>query len=532
MRGLDRQKYQQFAKGAAILTLATFIVKVLSAVYRVPYQNLAGDIAFYVYQQVYPLYGILLVFSTYGFPVIISKLVAEQAGEGKERAHSQILCASFIGLLCLFLSLFIFFIRYTYELSLFLGDSELEPLIYVVSFFCLLIPFNAVLRGYFQGHNEMIPTATSQVLEQIIRVSIIVIATFLLVPLKVDVYTIGATALLGGVIGSIAGGMSLFFFFMKKGKMIFDWRDFFHASSFRIIRIVIVQGLTICVANLVLILMQLLDSVTLYTLLVESGAGTHMAKVIKGVYDRGLPLIQVGTIVATSLSLSFIPVISMAYARKEEKMIKDKIVLSLKINLFVGLAASVGLMCVMKSTNVMLFEDANGTGTLAILGYAILFGSMAMATATILQGIGRMWLPVLHVFVGAIIKVIGNILFVPLLGVAGAAVATILSLAFITALNYLAIVRHTGLRLFGNVELRKALIISGLMAGVLIVCSIIEEQLFGRVGDSRTFATVITVSNVVIGGIVYIWLLIKSKAFSYKEVSDLTSNTWIRSLFK
>ncbi|RKJ14834.1 polysaccharide biosynthesis protein, partial [Butyricicoccus sp. 1XD8-22] len=69
---------RQLMKGAVILTLAAFIIKILSAVYRVPFQNIVGDTGFYIYQQVYPLYGIASVLAASGFPVIISRIVAKK----------------------------------------------------------------------------------------------------------------------------------------------------------------------------------------------------------------------------------------------------------------------------------------------------------------------------------------------------------------------------------------------------------------------------------------------------------------------
>ncbi|HZG71299.1 MAG TPA: oligosaccharide flippase family protein, partial [Chondromyces sp.] len=71
---------KSFMQGALILTAAAIFIKILSAFYRVPFQNIVGDTGFYIYQQIYPLYGIALALSTYGFPVVISKLVAEAQG--------------------------------------------------------------------------------------------------------------------------------------------------------------------------------------------------------------------------------------------------------------------------------------------------------------------------------------------------------------------------------------------------------------------------------------------------------------------
>ncbi len=70
---MESKKYQAFWRGAIILTIASFVTKVLSAFYRIPYQNIAGDVGFYIYQQIYPFYGFCLILATYGFPIIISK---------------------------------------------------------------------------------------------------------------------------------------------------------------------------------------------------------------------------------------------------------------------------------------------------------------------------------------------------------------------------------------------------------------------------------------------------------------------------
>lgn len=97
---------KELFRGAFILSIAAIMVKVLSAAYRIPYQNIVGDIGFYIYQQVYPFYGIVLTLSTLGFPIVISKLIAE----GKF-AQRDILAASFLmlGVIALVSSTSLFF---------------------------------------------------------------------------------------------------------------------------------------------------------------------------------------------------------------------------------------------------------------------------------------------------------------------------------------------------------------------------------------------------------------------------------------
>ncbi len=156
-----------------VLTIAALITKILSAVYRVPFQNIVGDVGFYIYQQVYPFYGIAIALSTYGFPVIISKMVAEKLEEQDEEGAKRVALTSF-----LFLSTvgFIWFIGVYFGAEFiagWMGDPLLTPLIQVISLSFLLLAPLSVMRGYYQGKENMVPTAVSQVVEQTIRVTTI-----------------------------------------------------------------------------------------------------------------------------------------------------------------------------------------------------------------------------------------------------------------------------------------------------------------------------------------------------------------------
>ena len=94
MRSVNQSK--ALFRGAFILMLAALITKILSAFYRIPFQNIVGDIGFYIYQQVYPFYGMAIVLSTTGFPVVISKLYAEQKLKGDDIKSRLLLFFSFI----------------------------------------------------------------------------------------------------------------------------------------------------------------------------------------------------------------------------------------------------------------------------------------------------------------------------------------------------------------------------------------------------------------------------------------------------
>ena len=136
---------------------------------------------------------------------------------------------------------------------------------------------------------------------------------------------------------------------------------------------------------MLLVLLQLADSLNLFSLLVNSGIQENEAKALKGVYDRGQPLIQLGTVVATSMSLSLVPLITKEKMQNSSIELKEKIQFALKISIVVGVGATMGLYSIIKPTNIMLFENEEGSQILALLTLVILFASLIMTITAIFK---------------------------------------------------------------------------------------------------------------------------------------------------
>src|SRR5690606_498755 len=204
-------EHNKFVKGALILTLAGLISKVLSAGYRIPLQNLTGDIGFYIYQQVYPILGIALVLALYGFPTAISKLTAEKKDISVQYFMMPILTILFG--ICGTLAILLFF--NADAIAIFVGDERLIPAYKLASILLLLIPFSALLRGVFQGKGEMKPTAYSQIGEQLVRVTIIIVMAVCVAVYGIDIYQIGNFAAIAAIIGVIGAVIILTIFFTK-----------------------------------------------------------------------------------------------------------------------------------------------------------------------------------------------------------------------------------------------------------------------------------------------------------------------------
>ncbi|MFJ9387096.1 oligosaccharide flippase family protein [Peribacillus sp. NPDC101481] len=514
-------------RGALILSAAAIIVKVLSAAYRIPYQNIAGDIGFYIYQQVYPFYGVAFTLSTLGFPVVISKLIAERESSKNNFAVNDILMTSFVVLSSIGVMMFAALFLGADWIAGWMKDPRLAGLLRIVAYSYLLMPISSVLRGYFQGINDMLPTASSQVAEQCIRVLTILVLSTIFVNQGYSPYVVGKGAVLGSITGGMTGLVLLIAFVILRE----EWKLFLRmrikpVNFIRISKVLVFQGLAFCITGLILILFQFVDSLHLYSLLRETGMGEKEAKEWKGVYDRGQPLLQLGTVVANSFALALVPVISGFVQRKSEHELLNKIKLALRVSATIGLAAAIGLVVTMEPVNHMLFTDVKGTITLAIFSLSILFTSVIMAEAAVIQSLGYSFIPVIITLVGVVSKWALNLVLVPHYKIAGAASATVLAFMIMSVLFYVVLRVHIKKTL---IEKKHVLIIlkSTVYMGTAVV---IFNGLFELMssGESRLLATIQALTGVGIGAAVFVMTAIRSGLFGEEELALIPAGSKLK----
>jgi len=503
-------------KGAMILAIAGLVTKVLSAFYRIPFQNIVGDTGFYIYQQVYPFYAIAVALSTTGFPVVISKLYAEQREKSRLLLFVSFLYLQLFGLICFTLLYFS-----AGPLAQFMGDRHLSVIIKVVSFVFLTSPVISVLRGYYQGTGDMVPTALSQVGEQSIRVLTIMILAYLFMRKGFSLYITGGGAMFGSITGSIVSFVILFMFLWKRK----EWKVIAPEKGMikrnlpdvkQMVKELTFQGFTIALSGMLMVFMQLADSLNLYSLLTESGIDKELAKSLKGIYDRGQPLIQLGTVAAASISLSLVPLITRERLSARRELLQQKIQSALKVSIVIGIGASAGLWAVITPTNIMLFKDASGSDVLGVLSFVILFTSIIAAVTGIMQGLGNLTAPALAAVSVFPIKYMFNMVLIPVLGMMGAAVSSLLALFAVSVFLFIRLKRIVNISLrFLNITILAALVMVVFLKGYLYLI----ESLMHLLVSARLRAAVEALSAVGIGGILFLWAVIKGRVFDVEELA-------------
>ncbi|MGB6178849.1 putative polysaccharide biosynthesis protein [Carnobacterium sp.] len=516
---MDNQQMRKTMNGAVLLSLAALIAKVLSAVYRVPFQNSVGNTGFYVYQQVYPIYGIGMTIALSGLPVFLSKLVAEQQ---TNKQQINLIKRVFILLSVFSILLFSLIFFKADWIAKGMGDALLTPIIRSVSWLFLLVPILTTTRGYFQGTFRMMPTAVSQVVEQTIRVTVILIAAYLFNLLNWNVYQMGTAAMSSAWIAGLAASLILFFSVIKKREradntILYLNDEKTETMSYRtLIRRFTTEGIALSLFSALLILLQLIDSFTLYKGLTYAGMSSELAKNAKGIYDRGQPLIQLGMIVSTAFSTTLIPVLSHAVSEKKELEFLRSASSMVRMTVTFSVAATTGLVVLMPYINQLLFGDRFGVGVLRIYMLAILFASLIGSYHAILQSQNHHYLIMGALIMGLVMKWVANHLFVTKFGTIGASLATVLSLGLILFVIRFGLPRLLKRELTKKRFVLKISLISLVMGiTVWLITHYIENWIFND--GNRMDAFALTSIGIIVGISVFLFGLLRFKVLTIRE---------------
>lgn len=509
-----------YMRGAALLTVAALLVKILSAIYRVPFQNLVGDEGFYIYQQVYPFIAVFVVWTSGGFAVAISKLLADNDAEPslfkREQQRRFIMRVVFWYLVALAAVFFIALYFGADGLAKLMGDPELSPLLRTGSFIVWIMPAFAVVKGAFQSRGYMAPIAYAQVVEQVVRVAIILVGTAIIMKTTASLYSAGRVAVVGTVIGEAVGFILLAYWYMRQFSRSAKKEYSSTLPVLPIIKEVTWFSLSVSMSSLLLLSYQFVDSFTIYSLLVESGVDNLQAKELKGVFDRGQPLVQLGIVIASSLTLAIVPLIAHQTKIQAEggRSALPFIQLTYRTALIFGSAAAIGLMAVMPDINVMLFKTNSESGVLAFYMLQIIPLSLVLTFTGILQGLEKLKVPALLLIFGFIIKLVINQLTIIPLGIEGAALASNVGLA-VTAwllVKYSKrFIPHLADSLFHR-QLISALVM--MLLAVFTARAIVDSW---AIASDRLLAMLSALIAISVGAVVFITLIARWRLLSEKE---------------
>jgi len=512
---MPKDRLNTMFRGALILSISSLVAKILSAVYRIPFQNMVGNTGFYVYQQIYPIYGLGMTFALNGFPAFISKLVAEHPDE---TSKSLIVRRAFHILSGLSLAIFIGLQLGAQWLAVHMGDGRLTPIIGAVAWMFLLMPWLATGRGYYQGKFLMGPTAVSQLIEQTVRVAVIIMAAYFGVKRGWDDYHMGTWAMSSAAIAAVCASL-IFVSFGLRHLLAPAPAETHPLPNYReLIKRFIIEGGTLCLVAAVVILLQLIDSFSVMRGLTRQGLPIDFAKSLKGVYDRGQPLVQLGLVVATSFSATLLPALTAALAKRQLIEFKRQTRAMVHVSLALSMAATVGLVALMPQINRLLFGSMEGTTALRVYVMSILFAALITTYTSVLQSLDQYAAMILGIVMGLVTKMLLNYQMVVQFGINGASLTTVLSLAVMFAIMWIGSPEDLRQVLLESGYLIKLLLVSGAMGVIVILTGREIRALVGPLmADSRGIAGLIALVGVLVGVVVFVGGAIAVRLFNIRE---------------
>ena len=525
-------KKNNFVQGAFIATLGIVLSKVMGILYVIPFYMVIGEQGGALYGYAYSIYLLFMAISSAGIPLAISKIISEYQTLGyydaKKRAFILGKKMSLIlGLIC-FITLFIFAPNIS---RLILGDltggNTIEDVTYVIrviSTAILIVPVLSVYRGYFEGHKFITPPSVSQVLEQIVRVTIIIVGSFL----TLKVFNLSLKNTVGvAVFGATLGSFFSYFYLLiirnknknKFTKKILDVKEP-KITDKQILRKIIIYAFPLVMIDIFKSLYSVVDTFTVVKALGPI-YGTIQAEAIMSILSTWAAKFNMIIIsISTGMIISLIPNLTSAYVTNNMDDVHKKINQSFQMLIFLILPMTVGLSFLAEPIYTLFYGASKyGQSVLSLYIFVAFITALFTTSATICQVLRYYKAVVLSLISGLLLKVLINVSLINefyslgLPAYYGPIVASILgyTLSFIICL--IVINKKT------NIKYEKTInqVINALCGTIIMIISLLLVKLLIPISSSIRFINLfIIVIYTLIGGVVYI--LYMNKTNSIKEI--------------
>ena len=437
----EAQKKQTFLHGTALLAMATVIVKVIGALYKIPLNAIIGEQGFSYFNTAYDIYTVLLMISTAGLPVAMSRMISQSNALGHYNQVRQVYSTARTIFLSLGLAGSLLMTVFCRQLANFLNQPDAWAAIGALGPSVLLICIMSTYRGFFQGHGNMIPTSISQVLEALIKLLVGMGLALLLLKLTRKVPFAAAGAIFGVTASCLVSALYLFAIFRKSYRQLPQSRD--HVNPFcTTAKGLLIIAIPITIGSAGLQFLTMLETKIYMGRLLELGYSHDLAATMKGIYNMTQTIFNMPCAFITPITISIIPAITANLTQLDDRGARATEESAIRIMSLVAMPCAVGLMVLARPVTALLGgysgeKLALATRLMTILGCSVVFNAIVLVTTAIMQAHGYVNRPVINMFIGGILKLVtiyiltGN----PNIHILGTPVGTLLCYVTISILN-------------------------------------------------------------------------------------------------
>lgn len=517
----EKSLRQTFVKGALILTVSNIIVKVISALYIVPLTNLIGEEGMGYLNSAYTIYTIMFIVATAGLPITVSRMIATSNALGRYHEPDKILKIALSVYLSISAVVTVSMFFGAKGIAHFLNNSSAEFSFMMIAPAIVLISGVSALKGYFQGFQNMVPTAITNMIEAIIKfVAGIGIAWYLLSK-GYSLPIVAAGAIAGVTLGSLLCGFYIITIFVMR-KRTLKLSQYLGATPSRptneILKEFIFTAAPILLGSLTLNITNAIDLVVIMKRLGASGLTEDVANKLYGSYtSMAVTFFNMPTLIILAISTTILPAMAAAFAVKNTKRIKSSVDYALKSTAILAMPLALGMSVMAQPVLSLLFGSrpygvSVAAPLLNILGVAVIWLSIGTVSNSMMQAIGKPIIPVYNILIGGTIKFVSNFILIgiPSVRIMGAPISTNLCYFTIMFLNIFWIKKYTGV--MPNI---KDIFIKPFFAAA--ACAATAYGTYFYVGKIIGFK-LSTLVGIALGGIIYLILLLLLKGLTKDEI--------------
>lgn len=514
----------KFVKGAMILSIAGLIAKVFSAIYRIPLSYLVGNDVFGDYTAVYGFYGLLISPVLVGIPNALTKMVSERIAVNdydnahKIYRHAMVILGCLGFLISLFMILGVDWIIASTE-----WPSNNRYMIYGFSVSVMFIAIAGVYKSYFQGREIMVPTALTQIIENISKAIFGLSIIYLLIKLGQDSAIVIGGAAFGVSLAFILSTLYIVRYYMKHTKKIHTEeskiaKGYKEVTFGQVGKQLAKLAIPISLATAAYSVMNFIDTITIYKRMQAIGFNEEQVSNMYGYMGKALTIINVPLTISLALMISILPAISTAMVQKNKEEVRNKISLGIRLGLLLGLPAATGIIILANPIMTMIFR-VKANDYLQLFGICLVLMIIGQTLAGILQGMGKYLYPAMALLVSVGIKYAINYhLIASDFQLRGAIIGSICYYVVFVSLNYWKLKKETGVILD-----KTSVFVKPILASVIMGISVFFIYK-GTIGilHSNLIATVLTIIS---GMIIYFIVLFATKALQEDDLNFLPNHT-------
>ncbi|TFB25099.1 polysaccharide biosynthesis protein [Filobacillus milosensis] len=514
-------------RGTMMLTGANYISKVLGLLYVIPFNMLVGEIGGALYIYAYNPFQLFVTLSSLGIPMAMAKFIAKY-DTLEDHATKEAMFKSGLTVMTLtgLTAFLIMFFSAEWLANIIISDDDLDNtvsdvtfVIQMVSFALIIVTPMSLLRGYFQGHNSMGPSAISIVVEQIVRIVFVLAAAFVVIKvMDGSVRLAVGLAAFAAFIGAIASSMVLVAIYRKRKPML-EAQNNSGKTTEPLPKRDMYQELLSYAGPFVLVgiatpMYQIIDQFTFNRAMSSIGLADVSELYISIITLYGHKLVIIPVTLAIGLAMAVLPAITKSFTENKKEEYTAYINQGFLIIILLVLPAAVGLSLLSTEAYGALYTmDTAVNYAGAVLAYyapVALFFALFTVSASMLQGINRQNFAVISLGIGLLTKLILNYPLIYLFEAKGAVIATGLGVMVASGLNVYKIYRVTRFRF--RPLYRKSLLIAilvSIMALIVLLVKWLVGLPFGEEPTKIKFIMQLMIA-VPIGGYVYLWLAYKT----------------------